>query len=204
MDRTWNSPPSAGLTFSLLVRPSVPISRWGWLPLLAGLALQQSIGHSASLKWPNDVLLGPQRHKVAGILVQAGEGAAVVGIGLNVTTTRAELPVETATSLLLEGFADLAGDRAGMLGAFLLRFGALFDAWEAADGDASRSGLAEQYRAACDTLGSAVAVDFGTESHNAEALDVDSDGRLLVRIEGESTPRALSAGDITHLRPLLR
>ena len=54
----------------------------------------------ALLKWPNDVLLG--EHKVAGILVERVETppgpAAVLGVGINVSTTADELPVETATS----------------------------------------------------------------------------------------------------------
>src|SRR3954470_6141584 len=42
-DRSWTSPPGAGLTFSALLRPSVPIQHWGWLPLLAGVALHEAV-----------------------------------------------------------------------------------------------------------------------------------------------------------------
>src|SRR5207302_4121878 len=98
LDRSWSSPPGAGLTFSVLLRPAAPTPTWGWLPLLAGVAVAQAVGAAAKLKWPNDVLLGDQARKVAGILVQSAAGVAVVGIGLNVTTSLAELPVPTATS----------------------------------------------------------------------------------------------------------
>src|SRR5882757_9712829 len=40
-DRAWTSPPRAGLTFSALLRPVVPIQQWGWLPLLVGVALHE-------------------------------------------------------------------------------------------------------------------------------------------------------------------
>src|SRR5690242_10830798 len=44
MDRSWVSPPRAGLTFSLLVRPkAVPPARRGWLPLLAGLVVAEAV-----------------------------------------------------------------------------------------------------------------------------------------------------------------
>ena len=43
-DRRWESPARAGLTFSVLVRPTVPVATWGWLPLLAGLALHAHRG----------------------------------------------------------------------------------------------------------------------------------------------------------------
>ena len=99
LDRVWTSPPRAGLLFSMLVRPRAPIAEWGWLPLLTGVALAEAVqdvaGLACALKWPNDLLLGEQRRKAAGILVQSTEDAVVIGIGLNVSTTLDELPVPT-------------------------------------------------------------------------------------------------------------
>jgi BirA family biotin operon repressor/biotin-[acetyl-CoA-carboxylase] ligase len=83
--RTWQTPPRAALTSSLLVEADVPAHRLPWLPLLAGLGvvrgLREVAGLEAVLKWPNDVLLpapggtdldgwGPYR-KAVGILVEA-------------------------------------------------------------------------------------------------------------------------------------
>src|SRR5690348_8917509 len=89
LDRAWSSPPGAGLTFSALLRPEVPLLRWGWLPLLAGVALADAVrartGVEAVLKWPND-LLAPDGGKLAGILVQTADDVVVIGIGLNVST----------------------------------------------------------------------------------------------------------------------
>jgi BirA family biotin operon repressor/biotin-[acetyl-CoA-carboxylase] ligase len=64
LDRTWESPPRAGLTFSMLLRPSpVPPQRYGWLPLLAGVSLVDVVRRlgeiDAGLKWPNDLLVAP-------------------------------------------------------------------------------------------------------------------------------------------------
>src|SRR4051812_19632015 len=61
-DRQWVSPPRAGLTVSVLLRPAgVPSGRWGWLPLLAGVALREAVHRitelDATLKWPNDLLV---------------------------------------------------------------------------------------------------------------------------------------------------
>ena len=116
LDRTWVTPAGAALTFSLLLTPDeVPVVRWPWLPLLTGVAVAEGVrrvaGVEVALKWPNDVLAGPDastgpgRRKVAGNLVERVEGprgaGAVVGVGLNVAQTAAELPVDTATSLQL-------------------------------------------------------------------------------------------------------
>src|SRR5687768_1369155 len=94
LDRSWVSPPRAGLTFSVLWRPALPPERWPWLPLLTGLAvaraLREQAGLDAVLKWPNDVLVveaGGERgqgRKVCGVLAEVPEpGAVVLGIGLN-------------------------------------------------------------------------------------------------------------------------
>ena len=102
LGRTWLSPPRAALTFSVLLRPAgVPPARRGWLPLLAGVATAIAVRHvsglDARLKWPNDLLLGPR--KLAGILAEQSGDAVIVGIGVNVSAARAELPVTGAASL---------------------------------------------------------------------------------------------------------
>ena len=56
LDRQWVSPPGAGVAMSILVRPNVPLSGWGWLPLLAGLGVVAAcadVGLTVTLKWPN-------------------------------------------------------------------------------------------------------------------------------------------------------
>ncbi len=116
-DRQWSSPPRAGLTFSVLLRPAVPIQHWGWLPLLAGVALHDAVFAASeiptALKWPNDLLAAGDERKLAGILAQTSGDAVVVGIGLNVDTTAEELPVPSATSLALAGANGLDRMRTG-------------------------------------------------------------------------------------------
>jgi BirA family biotin operon repressor/biotin-[acetyl-CoA-carboxylase] ligase len=200
LDRTWTSPPGAGLTVSLAVRPAVPMPTWGWLPLLTGLALRDAVAElpglraPVSVKWPNDLLLGDR--KAAGILAQTQGGGIVVGVGLNVSTSADELPVPTATSLAVEG---VRVDRTSLLGALLAAFDRYYDAWVAADGSAI-GGLLTAYRAACSTLGRAVTV-AGTDGAmlQGRAEDVDEMGRLVVVTEGG--PQTVAAGDVEHVRP---
>lgn len=200
-DRSWASPPRAGLTFSVSLRPEPPLHQWGWLPLLAGVALHDAVreqtGLAVGLKWPNDLLAADGR-KLAGILAQTAGPAVVVGVGLNVDTTQAELPVGPATSLALAGADDL--DRSGLLVAILRRLDARYAQWSDRGGDAAACGLSGAYRAACTTLGRAVQVRLASdELVNGTAMDVDELGRLVIRTaEGE---RAVGAGDVEHVRP---
>ncbi|MBI1757744.1 MAG: biotin--[acetyl-CoA-carboxylase] ligase [Actinobacteria bacterium] len=203
LDRGWVSPPRAGLTFSVLLRPGagVPVARWGWLPLLAGVALHAAVRDTsqveAALKWPNDLLLGPSRRKGAGILAQVTGDAVVVGVGLNVSTRRSELPGPGATSLVLEGAAD--ADRDALLRAVLHRLEAEYVRWRAAGGDPAASGLHAAYGAVCHTVGRQVRVllPHGDQLVGT-ATAVDLDGRLVVRTSDGVYP--VAAGDVVHLR----
>jgi BirA family transcriptional regulator, biotin operon repressor / biotin---[acetyl-CoA-carboxylase] ligase len=120
MGRRWISPPRRSLTFSVLLRPAVPAGLLGWMPLLAGVAvasaIQQTAGVDARLKWPNDVLVDGA--KIAGILAERWSNAVVIGTGINVLQHRGELPVPTATSLLVaQGAGVAAAQGAGVAAA---------------------------------------------------------------------------------------
>ncbi|PWW22910.1 BirA family biotin operon repressor/biotin-[acetyl-CoA-carboxylase] ligase [Geodermatophilus normandii] len=200
LDRTWTSPPRAGLTVSVLLRPDVPAARRGWLPLLTGIALAEAVGEVAgvrsSLKWPND-LLAVDGAKLAGILAEAAGTAVVVGTGLNVTTRADELP-PTGSSLTLVTGAPV--DRGPVLLAFLRALERRYLAWTAALGDPVSTGLAADYLAWCSTVGTEVTVTLPDGSTLAgTATGVDWDGRLVLRTEGGTVE--LASGDVQHVRP---
>lgn len=196
LDRVWETPARVALTFSTLWRPVAPAAEWPWLPLLVGVALVRALrDHEvpADLKWPNDVLVSGR--KVAGILVERVETpfgpAAVLGIGLNVSQTEDELPVPTATSLLLA--TGVAPDRTLLLEALLGRLREQYAAWSAGGG----ARLRPAYLAACRTVGQQVRVVLpGGEELLGSATDVDPGGRLLVG------GTAVAAGDVVHVRPV--
>lgn len=196
LDRTWETPARSGLTFSVLLRPQVPVQDWTWLPLLTGYAVQAALADrlpGIALKWPNDVLV--EERKVAGILVErveAGSGAAaVVGIGINVSQTLAELPVALATSLYLE--LGEAPDRTELLGQVLGSLHGLQGLL--ADPEALRAA----YRDVCSTIGREVDVHLPVrEVRRGEVLDVDRSGALVVSsADGTFT---VAAGDVIHVR----
>ncbi len=200
LGRGWESPPRAGLTFSVLLRPAgPPPQRWSWLPLLAGLAVTDALAAAAAietqLKWPNDVLapggVGQRGGKLAGILAERHAAAVTVGIGLNVTSRASELP-DGATSLLLAGATST--DRAALLTAILAELERRYAAWLA-----GRSPV-EDYRRRCATLGRQVRVELPDGSSViGSAAAVDERGSLLLT-EGSGAQRTLSSGDVVHLR----
>lgn len=203
--RSWVAPPRSALSVSVLLRmPGLEISSLGWLPLLTGVAVVNALRSvaevDASLKWPNDVLVGGR--KVAGILAEVSQTvpvpSVVVGVGLNVSLTEDELPVPTATSLALAGAATI--DRDTLLRGVLRELAVQWNAWRE-DGWAT-GGLAADYRARCATIGQPVRVSLpGDRELLGVATDVDEQGRIVVLPDGGGEPVAVAAGDVTHLRP---
>ncbi|PZS39461.1 MAG: biotin--[acetyl-CoA-carboxylase] ligase [Pseudonocardiales bacterium] len=204
--RSWVAPARSGLALSVLLRPAeVPQARWSWLPLLVGVVLCRTVSTlgeiPVALKWPNDLLLGANQRKAAGILaevVPSPSNAVVVGIGLNVTLRPEELPVPGATSLAIEQAA--CTDRDPLLRALLRALDSELRQWCQHRGDPITSGLREAYQQRCATLDEQVKVELpGQPELTGTAVDVDTEGRLVVLANGQR--RTLSVGDVTHLRP---
>src|SRR5882724_408944 len=62
LDRSWHSPKDAGLYFSIVLRPTLALSAWPLITLMASLAandaLMKACKLSADIKWPNDLCIG--------------------------------------------------------------------------------------------------------------------------------------------------
>jgi BirA family transcriptional regulator, biotin operon repressor / biotin---[acetyl-CoA-carboxylase] ligase len=204
LGRAWTAPPGSSIAMSALLRPAASPSRWTWLPLVVGLsvaeALRRTAGAWAVLKWPNDVLVGEQ--KLCGILaerVDTKDGpACVIGMGINVWLTAAELPVPTATSLAV--LADTVPEihvpaRTELIVAVLDQLEQAYRRWESS---ADQSSLRATYLARCDTIGRTVRVVLADRELEGVAQSIDADGRLIVRTS--SGTEAIGAGDVIHLR----
>ena len=203
--RSWSAPPRSQVAFSLGVdAANLPPQAWGWLPLLTGVAVADAIaattGIEPGLKWPNDIHVGDA--KLGGILaeVAAPDPVIVVGLGLNVTLTASEIedvaPDQRATSLLMLGSSML--DRSALLGSVLAELTARIDRWRITGG--RDESLTRDYRRRSVTLGQHVrALLPGGREIDGTATDLDEQGQLLIDTGAQTI--AVSAGDITHLRP---
>lgn len=113
LGRVWVAPPGQTVAMSVLLRPTLqtggplPVDFWGWIPLIAGVAMARAVASllpdsPVALKWPNDVQVGGL--KVCGILAELlADGAGIVlGLGLNTAIPAEGLPTTQSTSLLVE------------------------------------------------------------------------------------------------------
>jgi BirA family transcriptional regulator, biotin operon repressor / biotin---[acetyl-CoA-carboxylase] ligase len=201
LDRVWTAPPRSGLAVSVLLSPPVAARRWSWLPLVTGLAVVDALataelpaGVEVGLKWPNDVLIGGA--KVAGILAErVDERRVVVGMGLNVSLRAADLPVPTATSVLVAGGRML--DRTALLAAYLAALSTQCRQWWYEPDDTA---VQDRYRRVSTTIGQSVDVALPDGSSRAgTAVDVDAAGALVVDT-GSAGLLVVAAGDVRHVR----
>jgi BirA family biotin operon repressor/biotin-[acetyl-CoA-carboxylase] ligase len=210
--RQWVAPEGRSLAISVLLRPSAqklsPTS-FGWLPLLAGLAMARAVGQfipaaEVSVKWPNDVLVAER--KISGILSELlpDLSGVVIGAGINIRQSQDELPIENATSLDLELAKqgdNLALTNDQVLAAYLGELRALYSRFVASGGDAIASGLRDEVAERCGSIGRRVrAMMPGDQEITGNGVGLDETGRILIQPDGARELFAVSAGDIVHLR----
>lgn len=186
----WACPPGEGLACSLIIRPRALPALWSRHALAAGLAVAESLdsfGLSAGVKWPNDVWSGGK--KICGILVEAGEGFVVVGIGLNINVT--EFPeglAHPATSLSLESGGSLV--REEVLVSVLNRLRVRLDQI-----DRGFSELLDAWRTRCVLTGQEVTMEVDGGNRVGRVEGISSNGELLLRT-GKGVEKVLQANQI--------
>lgn len=211
LDRTWSAPPETSAAISVVIRPTVPVEKRGLLTLLGGLASRSAVAselpHSlVTLKWPNDVLVGGR--KISGVLAQLvpETGAVVLGVGINTAMNESDLPVPTATSIVVErNYQEPRSARQiadSVVAEFLVALAGLVARFEIAGGDIDLAGLRDELEHACATIGMEVRVELpdGTVT-TGRAIGIGADGALLLVSDDDDRPASIFAGDVKHVRP---
>ena len=206
LGRVWSAPARTQTIQSVALLPT-SLEHLGLLPLAAGLAVTDIVD-GARLKWPNDVHIDGK--KLCGILSEAGpvggassaaQGSAfgtsaagsgpaarvILGMGLNVSLTKEQLPIDNATSLALEG---LETDRTELTISLLRALHTRLAQWERNDPQ-----MMQDYRKVSASIGMNVRLEAPGGNIYGEVLGVADDGRI--NVGGEY----YSAGDVIHLRP---
>ncbi len=197
LGRQWHSPPGVNLYCSVILRPPLAPAAVPCLALVTGLAVADAVravtGLVATLKWPNDVLVGGR--KVAGILTELEAEIervrfVIAGIGVNVNADAfpAEL-ADKATSLRLAAGrpVDRAAVTAGLLAALEGRYRRFLAAGFAA--------MRGEWEACSALTGKEVRVTAPEGEVAGRVLGVDDDGAL--RLEGPGGELRVVAGEVT-------
>lgn len=200
MGRTWLSPAGKGLCFSFVLRPKISPAQAAQLTFLAAVGvaqvLREEYGLAVGIKWPNDILYN--NRKLCGILTEMKAEADLVhylilGIGLNVNSSGADFPAESAfsaTSLYLVTGRDV--NRVLLLQKLLQRLEMLYTKY-CHDGFEI---ILEAWKEYNITLGRQVTISTWQEKITGVAVDIDAAGGLLVRLPGGGL-RTFYSGDVT-------
>jgi BirA family biotin operon repressor/biotin-[acetyl-CoA-carboxylase] ligase len=200
--RSWMTLGGEQFCASLVLRPALPAERAAELTLVAAVALAEALethGARPRIKWPNDLEL--EGRKVAGLLCEMATGPdgtlrhVVVGVGVNLDGDLASLPEEIRNrATTLQSVYGHAPAAATLAAAFCERL----EAWLVRH---EREGLApilKAWRARASTLGERVRVTVGAQTIEGTALDVDTEGALIV--DGDGRRIVVQAGEVTMLR----
>ncbi len=185
-ENIWHAPSGRDLLMTVLLRPEAKLELWPRLTTVAALAICKTVEATTTLKpmikWPNDVYVNDR--KISGILAEtftAPAGAFMaLGIGLNVNTD--SFPPElrsSATSLLLEEQRPL--DRNPIVIALLKQLEHLTQKI-----DIGFDAIIREVRERSWLLGKRVTANTNQETVEGLAVDVDGEGRLIVRKDDDT------------------
>ncbi|MFW5986528.1 MAG: biotin--[acetyl-CoA-carboxylase] ligase, partial [Halanaerobiales bacterium] len=179
--RGWFSPPGTGLWFSVVTEPDFSPEKSPLLTVAALLAVHDSLleqGFSATVKWPNDILL--ESKKVCGILSELilqpdTINFAIIGIGINVN--QEDFPSalrERATSL-----RKVSSEKVGrvnllqsILNEFVFYYNLLPDKQEQ---------LVSCWKERLQLLGQKIVIESGGKKYRGIAVDISCRGELLLK-----------------------
>lgn len=199
LGRHWVSPSGKGIYMSVILRPRLIPSEVPKLTLLSAVAVAEAIykvsGIKPSIKWPNDLLIGPR--KLGGILTELSAEVdqikfVVIGMGININTTASQLPPE-ATSLKIE--AGKVFSRVDVLKEILRSM----DGWYLHVLDYGFDKVFKKWREFAVTLGKRVRISDSGGFIEGEPLDLADDGGLLIRKDSGIVIKKMS-GDVVQVR----
>jgi BirA family biotin operon repressor/biotin-[acetyl-CoA-carboxylase] ligase len=200
MGRRWHSPPGANLYTTVILRPKIAVTAVARLSLVGGVAAAQALETVAAgmvaLKWPNDLWLNGR--KAGGMIAEAVSDAqqrlscVLLGIGINLNLTAAEIPSELrdrATSVRIE--TGVLCDRVAFAAALFSKLNSRYMEFEIRGFDALRTDW-EQYSA---LTGKRVTVVNGAARETGVVRGIEADGALL--LDTGSALKRILAGDVT-------
>lgn len=207
--RLWQSP-VGGAWFTLVWPIEKPIEHASVIPLLVGWAVLQSVRkvigatHTLKIKWPNDVLLGDEQLKVAGVLCEqvlptdhgGAGGGLVVGVGINVNFDQAQLDDDlrcAATTLL-----SATGRAIELSDLIELCVQHIVAALDGPDRDGLTATTLQQVKTHLAWMNESVCVRSGHRLVKGICHSLDPSGRIQIMV-GQQL-RLFNAGEVSQLR----
>ena len=189
MGRSFSSPAGMGVYLSCILRPHCRPNELMHLTCAAAVAAMEAVALSSGIrpgiKWTNDLVIG--KRKLGGILtslsIDPNSGlvsSAIIGIGINCRQQTEDFPEEIrsiACSLAMHGTTP---DRSVLSAALIRQLETVScNLWN------QKEAILNTYKANCITIGQEISWQKGVEIYHGTAIDLDSDGGLVIRLPDE-------------------
>ena len=203
LGRVWVSPPGVNIYMSIILKPDIRPRDATLITIMSSVAcanaLRKVTGLNVTIKWPNDLII--QKKKLCGILTELKTERnkiifAVAGIGINVNADIDEFSEDVksiATSLKNE--TGIVYSRTEIVAETLNEIDRWYKTLKVMDRDA----LLSEWKRLSSTLGREVMVVTGQGTLAGLALDLDSEGMLMIKLTSGEVKR-ISSGDVTIIR----
>lgn len=200
MGRSFSSPAGAGLYLTIILRPNCPPGALMHLTCAVGLAASDAVeiaaGITPGIKWTNDLVIG--KRKLGGVLTELSIDPAtrlvehaIVGIGINCCQLEQDFPPEIrsiATSLRLSGSQiDRNALAAALIQTLYQMNVSLFS---------GKANIMHQFKQRCVTIGKEISIYCAEDVCHGKALDIDSEGALVVQF-ADGSQRSIASGEVS-------
>jgi BirA family biotin operon repressor/biotin-[acetyl-CoA-carboxylase] ligase len=194
LKRRWLSD-SGGLYFTVVLRPLIPPVFSPRINLCASLTLAKTLNTAfsvtAAVKWPNDVLVDDK--KISGMLSEMeaeADRVAYINVGMGINVNNDPSPLEPGAVSLKEILGRRVS-RKKLLARFL-------DAFEDSLTEPGFENVVAEWKQYTVTLKRHVKIVTLRDELEGEAVDVDQNGSLILRLSDGSL-KTVSYGDCFHL-----
>jgi BirA family biotin operon repressor/biotin-[acetyl-CoA-carboxylase] ligase len=198
MGRSFYSPHSSGIYFSIILRPKLKLEDSLLITTATAVAVSQAIetvaGVTSGIKWVNDIYLGEK--KVCGILTEASlnfeSGSleyAIVGIGININTQ--DFPEE-----IIQVAGSLFNDKPSGSPITSVLVAEVLNNIAGCMNTLTDKAYLNEYRRRSFLIGKNINVIKGKETLSAKAIDIDDRARLVVEYD-DGIVEALNSGEVS-------
>jgi BirA family biotin operon repressor/biotin-[acetyl-CoA-carboxylase] ligase len=195
--KTFYSPKSRGIYFSILLKPDLPVDQSVFITIAMAVAaargIEKTTGINCDIKWVNDLFI--KEKKFGGILTEASMEMesqtleyVIIGCGLNIAS--ADYPKDI--SGLVTALRDETNEsfsRNQLLAEIVNEFENLYT-------NLAEKTYLPEYKKRSNILGREIRLILPRGTETVEAIDIDDLGQLVVK-KSDGSVKTLSTGEIS-------
>ncbi len=193
LGREWISHKDMGVWLTILLKPHLAQSEIPKITLVSGLAVCDTIGNGAKIKYPNDIVIGTK--KVSGILTESsqnneGDSYIVCGIGINVNQESFEGELKNKATSLYE-VTQKHFNREDIIKKLLENFEKIYNIFL----NKGFEGIVEEYKKNCINIGKEIKATYQNKDVFGTCTDITDNGEIVIKTDDKTLK--ISSGEVS-------